>query len=73
MSGLFRLAAFLATFVALCALDNCSNRDDSDAPHARSGLVPRVDAKTGCEYLTTPLGLGITPRLKPDGKQVCAR
>lgn len=45
-------------------------RDDSDPPWPEhSGLVPRIDALTGCQYLTTSNG-AITPRLDGNGKQV---
>jgi hypothetical protein len=45
-------------------------RDDSDTADKRSGMKPRRDALTGCEYLETSKG-AITPRLGRDGKQVC--
>lgn len=45
--------------------------DDTDVSWAQhSGLRPRRDALTGCEYLETHDG-GITPRLRADGHQVC--
>lgn len=52
-------------------------RDDTDSGgwgiQSRSGVKPRTDALTGCQYLETDGG-GITPRLGTDGKQVgCKR
>lgn len=50
-----------------------SRRDDTDAAEGhRSGMRPHVDARTGCHYLSKPFG-GITPRMGPDGKQICER
>lgn len=44
--------------------------DDSDGPWPHhSGLTVMKDAKTGCEYLSTPQGL--TPRLDRDGRPLC--
>lgn len=45
-------------------------RDATDSPEARSGVNLRIDHGTGCHYLTTSTG-GITPRLGPDGSQIC--
>lgn len=47
-------------------------RDSTDGPDARSGMRPRIDAATGCEYLSTRGG-GISPRLARDGKQMGCR
>ena len=45
--------------------------DDTDSASGdRSGVKPRIDYGTGCQYLETAGG-GITPRLGRDGKQVC--
>jgi hypothetical protein len=44
-------------------------RDDTDTAGHRSGLRPRTDARTGCQYLETSGG-GITPRLDSSGHQV---
>lgn len=60
----------LIVSATLLALAGCAPRDDSDSVEGRSGLVPRTDALTGCQYLTGPSG-SITPRLGRDGKQVC--
>lgn len=47
-------------------------RDDSDASTVvRSGMTPRTDHLTGCQYLTG--GGGITPRMGADGKQICEK
>lgn len=55
------------------ALSGAGRRDDSDPPSGRSGIVPRRDALTGCEYLTygTVYGAAITPRMDRNGKQIC--
>ncbi len=46
--------------------------DDTDlSPRVRSGMVLRTDHGTGCQYLEAAGG-GITPRLRPDGKPLCA-
>ena len=46
-------------------------RDDSDQPSGkRSGMRPRRDALTGCEYLESWTG-ALTPRMGSDGRQVC--
>lgn len=45
--------------------------DDTDRVFGlSSGLRPRTDALTGCEYLEVRGG-GITPRMGADGRQVC--
>lgn len=56
----------------LLSLAGCGLRhqDDSDPPDGSSGIKPRTDALTGCQYLTYPAG-GITPRMDRNGKQVC--
>lgn len=41
--------------------------DSTDDGRHRSGLALRADAGTGCEYLVA--SGGITPRLRPDGRQ----
>ena len=48
-------------------------RDDSDGAWPnRSGLKPKTDALTGCQYLQSPGG-GITPRLDANGRHIgCA-
>ncbi len=43
-------------------------RDSTDGED-RSGMVPHIDARTGCEYLSVPGG-GITPRMD-HGEQIC--
>lgn len=50
--------------------DAFAGKDDSDSEDSRSGVTPRIDHLTGCQYLTTPRG-SITPRLRKDGTQVC--
>jgi hypothetical protein len=46
-------------------------RDDTDPGEwgKRSGLMPRTDSRTGCQYLESTNG-GLTPRLDRSGKQV---
>lgn len=45
--------------------------DDSESPTGkRSGLRPRTDHLTGCQYLETKDG-GITPRVDRHGRQIC--
>lgn len=44
--------------------------DDSDPPGGRSGLTPKTDHLTGCQYLESPKG-GLTPRLDAQGQHVC--
>lgn len=48
-------------------------RDATDPPSgARSGMRLRTDSGTGCQYLETRAG-ALSPRLGPDGKQVCGQ
>lgn len=49
-------------------------RDDTDPGQwgARSGVVPRTDSLTGCQYLEAGNG-GLTPRLDGGGKHVGCR
>lgn len=47
-------------------MDDTDSRQDGKI----SGLRPRTDYGTGCQYLETRDG-AITPRLGRDGKQVC--
>jgi hypothetical protein len=49
-------------------------RDDSDPGTwgPRSGLVPRTDSLTGCQYLESSRG-ALTPRLNRDGQHICSR
>lgn len=49
--------------------------DDTDDVVAgkRSGMILHVDHRTGCHYLSMGRFGGITPRLNPDGSQVCTR
>lgn len=65
-------ALFVAATV-LALMSGCGPRDDSDPADGRSGIVPRTDALTGCQYLTygKVYGAAITPRMAADGKQVC--
>jgi len=46
-------------------------RDDSDEGEwgNRSGMAPRTDSLTGCQYLTTSGG-GLTPRVDGHGRHI---
>lgn len=46
-----------------------AHHDDTDPPHAHSGLHPYTDALSGCQYLGA--GGSLTPRLGRDGHQIC--
>jgi len=43
-------------------------RDDSNPPGGRSGMMVLTDDMTGCQYLYRG---GLTPRMDAAGKQVC--
>lgn len=60
-------------FVVGYTTDYFMAHDDTDPPGARSGLVLRTDARTGCQYVGNGalFGSSITPRLDRDGKPVC--
>lgn len=60
------LLFFLVAAIAKCA----GEKDDTDGPEGRSGMVLYTDAKTGCQYLGTGLS-ALTPRLDRDGKPIC--
>ncbi len=47
-------------------------RNNSDAGEYGwpSGVIPRTDSLTGCQYLETSGG-GITPRLDREGRHIC--
>ena len=49
-------------------------RDDSDPGDwgKRSGITPRTDHLTGCQYLEAING-GLTPRLAKDGRHIGCR
>lgn len=65
------MKAAVILLALLCA--GCGPRDDTDPPEGRSGMVPLVDALTGCQYLKGPgyWNGALTPRLDRNGKQVC--
>lgn len=47
--------------------------DDTDNPNGqRSNMMLLTDHGTGCQYLRV-IGGAITPRLSPDGTQLCTR
>lgn len=58
--------------LAIMGLAGCG-ASSGDIGFAASGVVVSsyTDKATGCEYLVYPSGGGITPRLNPDGTQVC--
>jgi len=68
-----RVGLLFVAAVLLAMLTGCGGKDDSDTAEGRSGMTPRTDALTGCQYLTyrTVYGASITPRMDRDGKQVC--
>jgi hypothetical protein len=79
--GAFICAAALITIndVLIWALDEMKLSgfvqpyDDTDDPRGtRSNMGLLRDHGTGCQYLRVR-GSGITPRLNPDGTQVCTR
>lgn len=65
----------VAVALAIAALVGCSQRDDSDPPDGRCGLVTYTDNLTGCQYLVRPgyvlVSEKLTPRMRADGSQVC--
>ena len=60
---------FVCFLILVMTTDHRPVRDDTDPPGARSGLTLYTDHETGCQYLSE--GSGLTPRLGPDGKQIC--
>lgn len=63
--------AYLLIFTGvLLLLGFLSPRDSTDPADGRSGLVIKVDAATGCNYLSVWRG-GLTPRLRADGTPWC--
>ncbi|MYM65455.1 hypothetical protein GTP45_01230 [Pseudoduganella sp. FT55W] len=67
----------LSVVMAIAALVGCSQRDDSDPPGGRSGLLIYTDNLTGCQYLSRPRFLlkpePLAPRMRADGTQVCVQ
>ncbi len=43
-------------------------KDSTDPPRGRSGMEIKIDALTGCQYLSYS---GLTPRLDANGNQMC--
>lgn len=68
MSGFF-FGVFLA-LVVIWLMSGGSERDDTDPPEGRSGMVLYIDHRTGCHYVGNPMG-GIMPRVDASGKHVC--
>ena len=68
-----RLVGVLFVAAVVLALFSGCARDDSDPAEGTSGMTPRTDALTGCQYLTYggSYGAAITPRMDRNGKQVC--
>ena len=64
------VAGFIERGMKAFGADMAYDETDDVANHTRSNLALRTDHGTGCQYLATSLG-GITPRLGPDGKQIC--
>lgn len=73
----FGMGLILAVLVTVLLFNGISRligggRDDSDPPNGRSDMKVHTDALTGCQYLRGPSG-GLTPRLDPNGRQICKR
>lgn len=54
--------------------DKLAPKDDTDPPEGRSGMVLRIDAGTGCQYLSNGGLFGrsaLTPRVDADGVHMC--
>jgi hypothetical protein len=62
------VSIFILVVVAMIGL---SIRFDNSAKPASPPFTILTDNKTGCDYLET--AGGITPRLNPNGTQVCDR
>lgn len=58
--------------MVIAALTACGKRPEPspDQEAVSTGLTVYHDRGTGCEYLRAGSG-ALTPRLGPDGKQVC--
>ena len=56
----------------LVGLKKCTPYDSTDdaANGTRSGMRLYTDHATGLQYLSGPFGIGLTPRMGPDGKQL---
>ena len=65
---------FVVYVFATLVANSPIGRDNSDPGQwgGRSGITPRTDALTGCQYLEAANG-GITPRLGRDGRQLGCR
>lgn len=65
----------MVVYFLLALLGNSPmSRDDSDPGDwgPRSGIKPRTDSRTGCQYLEG-MGGGLTPRLDKDGRHIGCR
>jgi hypothetical protein len=63
---------FIVFGIIYITLDAIIPHDDTDYPHERSGLRLLIDAKTGCQYLSTFFG-GPVPRVDANGRHICIR
>ena len=61
----------LAVLFAGCTRVDYSDDSDDRLSELKSGMVPRTDFLTGCQYLT--VGEAITPRMDANGKQICKK
>jgi hypothetical protein len=70
LSGWFLVMYFLVVLIGKSPM----GRDDSDPGEwgQRSGITPRTDHLTGCQYLEAVSG-GLTPRLDKTGKHIGCR
>lgn len=67
--GVITVIAVIALWVLSKApYDNTDDIENKE----RSGMGLYTDHLTGCQYLSRALG-GLTPRLHPDGSQVCLK
>lgn len=66
----FVVVVFLVSFLIVVFITPLIPRDSTDPEGSRSGLGLRVDAATGCHYLSSGSS-GITPRLRADGSHWC--
>lgn len=71
MPRLLEVFSFAAVLMLLIWLSHdWPYHDDTDPPDGHSGLSLYTDHRTGCQYLGVLFG-GLTPRLGPDGRQLC--
>ena len=67
--GISVIVAAMILLVLLVGWAETQPMDNSDPPTGRSGMNVYTDNLTGGQYLGTD-GMGLTPRLDRDGKQI---